>query len=737
MTLTAEQTLLSFSQDALLYFAANTVAQAGENLHARDEAIAQVGRKLSFIQAGFIREEYIKRIAKELKLKPKDLKEKTDAAIADHKKEQGNKDVSDGKTAFSIPDGADKEDVFNFGFYWLIDGRETGYHFQQGQDYFKQVSNFVIEPLFHSYADENNRIIRINNGVDAPVVVEMPSAAMISNELFSKFVFDQGPFLWWGDGSHLKKLNLKYLRDFPKAFPLNTLGWQREGFFAFFNFAYNGELIQYNEVGLVKHADKYYFSPASSDIYKDYRQENDQFENDRFLQYCKTDVTFSEWSNLLCDVYGDHAWAGIPSIFVALFRDIVFRIDNNCPHLYCYGPTQTGKSKFAQSVMAVFFNDMPMFQLNSGTDYAFSAYMERFRNCLIGLNEFDDKVVKEEWFQQIKGAFDGEGRMRGKGGSKKKTETQKINSMLALVGQWLSTKDDNSIVNRSIVRVFKTITKRTDEQLRSYENLKHYEKQGLSGMLIQLLQYREQLEKEYYQLFHETFSKMIKIMDGRKRKYIDRVLRNYCAMATMVNFFHDKVKLPFSKEEYIQWVCQEVIELTGMLDSSDALSDFWETLQGIWDQERYKLSLEDSLLKVEEFKKTARITEEGHDRTVEFAVSKRLLYIRLTQAQQLYAQKKKAMGGNAMDKVSLQTYIKNRNYYIGRVDSEDIGGNKYSCFILDYDILNQQGFVLEKKSLPGIPDYETRTSSKAAETEKKEKAPYGTQTSIPDDDVPF
>lgn len=675
-------------KDAVLHFAKKLMAQS-DDPHEKDVIIDKVFDWLSAIDQPVIHEEYVKKLISILKVSRK-LATTLIKNKAPKKEEVKIKDFD-----LALPAGVDKNEVLKHGFYSLINKEKTGYYFRSGENQFTSYSNFVMTPLFHKLdPDDNTRIIKIDNGILPPEIVELPSKALISIDQFRNFLFDKGPFFFDGTKQHLDKLNKRYLFEFPKAFELKTLGWQPEGFFAYFNASYNGKLEAYNEVGIVKHKEQYFFSPASSDIYKGFRQEDDMYENDRYLHYADSPINFSQWSRLLLDVYDEHAYAGVGFALVSLFRDLVFKVDNNSPFLYCYGQSKSGKSKFAESISNLFFKEMPAFNLNSGTDYAFAARLARFKNCPLFFNEFDDSVVKDEWFQALKGAYDGEGRERGKGGSKKKTEIQKVNGALILAGQFLSTKDDNSVLSRSIMRVFQLTKDRGDEQTAKYNYLKQLEKEGLSGILTDLLQYRNEVESEYYKLFNENFKATVMAIRKRKKHYEERVVRNYTALLTLYKKFNKYFDLPWTDQEYTQWVISEIITMSSLISQTDVLVDFWTSLETMYTEKLIKQGMHYKI----EIKQSVRLSGDEKDYNKNFSEPTPLLYVRIKNVQQLYARFKSQIKGSAIDFTSLVSYLKTRDYYIGYVGSDSFtqynaegnptGSVKTSAFIFDYDLLD-------------------------------------------------
>lgn len=654
--------LFTFKQDGILHLAKSLFDNATD-AHSRQDALDKVVEVLYSVPGDLVRDEYTKQVAAITKVPIKNIK-----ASMKQKQELDVVVVDDSSSSYRWPPGADKDEFFRWGFFTLTDGEKTGYYFQNGNSGFQAVCNFVLVPIFHKYdQDDNTRVIKIDNGVNPPEVVEMPSSAMVSVDQFKKFLFDKGTFLFFGNQQQLHKIQLRYLQDFPKAFELKTLGWQTEGFFAWYNYTFNGKLEAYSSVGLVEHGGKHFFSPAGSEIYSGFRLEDDMYENDRYLAYAQSSITFETWAAKMKLAYDDHALAGVGFALVSLFKDLVFKVDNNCPHLYCYGASQSGKSKFAESITNLFFKELPAFNLNSGTDFAFANRLARFKNCPVFLNEFDDQVVKDEWFQAIKGAYDGEGRERGKGGSKRKTEIMRVNSALILVGQYLSTKDDNSVLSRSVMRVFHKKEKRSKEQNDAYDFLKLAEKEGLSGCLTELLQHRPKLEKEYYPRFNETMKAMALTIRNHGKQYNERVLRNYAALVTLYEFFNESsLTLPWKSTAYRQWAVEEVLMMSAMISTNDVLTDWWTTVETLFGE---GLLREGEHYNIKD-KRLLRMTGEDGDYDNDLGDTKEVLYLRLKNVQQLYARFKRSMGSSCIDLTSLTSYLKNRGYYLGYINSE-------------------------------------------------------------------
>lgn len=613
-----------------------------------------------------------------------------------------------------IPDGVDPRFVLENGFYPYVNAGRTGYYFRTGDKSFVCQSNFTLEPLMHVYSKQDNkRIISIHNGFKQSIL-DMPSRAMISLDQFTATCYEEGNYMFWGSKVHLMKI-LNTINDkFPVCYELKTLGWQPEGFFAWSNAVFvpsatadGGQpVLPFNTLGIATVHDTHFFSPSASDIYKNQRQEDDEYENDRYLRHKalpalpnNDELNFSKWAHLFHAVYPEHSIYGIGYVFIGLFKDVIYRIDNNCPHLSAYGEKGTGKSKFAESVSAVFLTDLQPFNLNHGTDFAFFNRLSRFRNCVTWFDEFDDQAIKEDRFQSIKGAYDGAGRERGKGTNKNKTEIARINSALLLTGQYLSTRDDNAALSRCLVLAFTPNNDRSSSAINAYDTLKTIEKTGISGILTELLQHRHLFEKEYLKTFADTFATLRQMVTDAGGQYKERVLRNYTAIANCYRFFmchpalvegQRNLQLPFSYNQVLQGCTKDVIRLSTLISESDSLADFWNTVLYLLETgEIY----EGFHFRVEE-RAALHVKKDGHDKELKFTTPTKLLFIRLTTIHALYMEAhKRQTGKTGINKSSLELYISSSKGYFGqhsstRFHDKDGSGKVTSCYVFDYQQLN-------------------------------------------------
>lgn len=603
----------------------------------------------------------------------------------------GPTDVPEELAAY-LPAGIDPNFVLEHGFYAHLDKGRSGYYFRTGDKSFSPQSNFIVEPLMHVYSKgDNKRIIAIENGFKK-VILDMASKSMMSVEQFAAGCYEEGNFMFWGSKIHLMRI-LNTINDkFTQCFELKTLGWQPEGFFAWSNAVYipaEEKLEHFNNLGISCINDTNFFSPSASDIYKNQRSEDDEYENDRYLSYKSNGANIESWAELFNKVYPGLSIFGIGFVFIGLFKDLVYKIDNNCPHLSCYGEKGSGKSKFCESINAIFLNDLQPFNLNHGTEFAFFNRLSRFRNCVTWFDEFDDQAIKEDRFQSIKGAYDGAGRERGKGTNKNKTEIAKANSALMLTGQYLSTRDDNAALSRCIVLAFSPNNNRSSEDIKNYEDLKAAEKKGLTSIVPEILKYRPEFEKVYAKTFSETFSEIRELINAQGGEYKERILRNYTAIANCYKFFLQKIKMPFTYEQVVTRCVSDVMRLSTLISESDSLADFWNTVEylletgEIYDGFHFKIVYQKSVI----------VKRDGKEETKVLPKPTKLLYIRLTTIHKLYLEAhRKQTGKTGINQQSLELYIGSAKGYLGknssfRFTTKDGQSTVTSSFVFDYDLL--------------------------------------------------
>jgi DNA primase len=614
---------------------------------------------LASIPNQLIRNNYFNGITKKYKWKASEMMKQLNQLAEDKEEIKLDPDADDNYDA--VPEWMDKDELAKTGYCAVKNGKRFGYYsYMNGVKI--EITNFIITPLFHVRGKESRHLIQIDNG-KRKAVLDIESKALVSIDLLQQYIVSEGAFLIYGAKAQMLRIAASLLSNFPTCYEVHFLGWQKEGFFAFVDKIYvPGEgLKDLDQWGIMQHKDENYLVPAASAAYKELqRAGDDPYENERYLSYLPAPVTFSTWASQMQRVYQDKGITAVAYCILTIFRDIIFEIDNNCPHLYGFGERSSGKSKWADSIAALFYKKQrSAMNLNSGTDFAFFSYMQKFKNCPAQLNEFDEKVIKQEWFQAIKGVFDGEGRQRGVMGSKNKTEIMKIESTLVLTGQFLVTMDDNSIVSRSLIEGFHERELNEDDK-QEYNKLKSWEDAGLTSLLVELLQHRADFKKEYKGHFDTTLSEWRRSVKG---EFNQRIMQNWCHLATCYSLVHKKINLPVPAHEFETYCKKKANEWSRFIRNSDTLSEFWNTLAFLVDQG----TLVDGWdYQIQEKAECTIRKDRNEDYTHQFIEPTKLLFLRLNNVHKHYQQAyRMRTGKEGMSLENLMHYFSSRKYFLG------------------------------------------------------------------------
>ena len=686
--------------DGVTWKATLLMQNAGNDIVRRDAAVTEISAMLAKHPSEYIKSEYIKNLSKSLGITRKELQNR----VSNAGDTTTTADESD--RVHKLPESVSEEFVGEWGFYGLNDGpKKTGYWFDQGREKrFLNVSNFLATPLFHLYSvnkEMNKRMMEINNGYVSRTI-EIPSRSMISLDSFIGMAMEEGNFIFSGSRTHLLRLNEYWGDKFPMCFELMNLGWQDEGFFAYSDQVFNGDLMPYNEYGIVQHHEQHYYSPGANKKRSQRRLDGSKFDADHQLRYSPAPVTWEQWAAQMKKVYPEHYMMAISSVCMALCRDLVLKFSNNFPLGYCYGERQSGKSEFVLSIMNLFVNDAKMFNLNSGTDAAFFTYVSRFKNCVVGLNEFDDKDIRPEWFQAIKGFYDVEGRKRNK--DKYSMEEQPVNCMAVLAGQYLSTRDDNSITSRSLLCQFMAKPNRTKEEMGDFQQLVDWQKQGLNGILTEILAKRFETlaESNLKDMFDDTLAELRAEVKERELRWEDRVGRNYALMITFLRWANENWQMPYKLYEAKQYALGRMMDVVNIMTTTDVLMEWWNTMMRMADAGVLREGWHYKITHASEQKIKHRT---GKEIVLGADVPRMVLMMRLNICHGEYMKEYGKVSKTVMNQTSLVNYFKNREYWLGNKEQEwfsskDPKSGKLqkthtSVYVFDYDMLLKMGVNMQ------------------------------------------
>lgn len=531
-----------------------------------------------------------------------------------------------------------------------------------------EITNFSVAPIFHIKAGRESRhLIEVNNGWKR-AVLDVESKAMVSPDILQSYLVGEGNFIIFGSSAQYKRIASHLLQNFRECLEIKSPGWQRYGFFVFCNKIFLPEtkqLVDLDEWGVIEIDEQHFLVPAASAVYRTaIKTEDDPYENHRPLTYIESPITLEEWVIRMQRVYHMKGLVSVAYSIMCVFRDIIFSVDNNFPHLYFFGERNSGKSKCGESINNFFFVQREVKNLNSGTDFAFFAYMSMFRNCVALLNEFDEKVIKPEWFQAIKGVFDGESRQKGSMVQRGKIETQRVESGLVLMGQYLNTADDNSIVTRSIIEPFSE-RNLTDADKKAYTELKDIEQSGITALQIEVLQHRNQFKNEYKDIFNATLSEWRHAISD-PNEFNQRIMSNWAHLYSTMLLAKQYIKLSdhaVDLPHFKRYCKDKAMHWSKFVRSSDTLSEFWQTLQFMAEQ---GLIVENWDYRIDTTLELQIRKDKNESYTHTFSAPTKVLRIRLNSIHKLYQESyKRRTGKQGMDMENLLHYFRSRTYYVG------------------------------------------------------------------------
>jgi len=545
-------------------------------------------------------------------------------------------------------------------------------------------SNFIIIPLYHIYSKiDNKRLVRITNEHGESKIIDIPSKNFISVEQFQAYVYGEGNFIWSGGKAHYLKI-LKFIsNDFPVCNELKTLGWQREGFYAFANGIYNGSWQPVDEFGVTSHNGKRYFSPAFSVVYSNVREDDDEYENDRYFVYNEAPCTFGQWSQLMTDVYGSNATIAVSFAIATVFRDLIYEKYKIFPHLFLFGEKQSGKSQLAWSLSNLFFHNMPAFNLNSGTHVGLSRKASRAKNSIVWADEYTNDIDPRR-FQLLKAAYDGVGHEKGKLSNDSRTMINKINGAFCISGQYLPTLDDNALLTRACLLSF-IKKKYAKQEMERYEQLKKLEVAGISSLVCNIVDFRKVMEEQFAMTFSAIQEELKEDMTNEKLPYDERLVRNYCCLLAPVKIILESanpLELSFTYETLYAQVKHDIASMSKQISSSESISSFWKTVEYLLDEGKIQSGVD---FKINVTPSLSYTDKDGKEKTGPFDKPQNLLFIRFSRVHPLYMEKwRQQTGKNGIDLVSILHYLKNHKAYVGNAPGVRFDTSNTSAYVFKY-----------------------------------------------------
>ena len=581
---------------------------------------------------------------------------------------------------------------------------------------FSQESNFIIKPLFliKSKTDPK-RLYEIVNVFGNRIILDVPAKAMVSMAEFQVFVESQGNFLFQGNKTHFTLVKSKLYDNTQDAEEIKTLGWHRDGFYAFANGIYNAQFTEINEHGIIKHLhdtdeneaiEKHYFLPAMSSIYKN---EDDLFENEKKFVFVKRDTKFKDWAKLFYQCYGDNGIFGITFYLSSLFRDLIYSRYKFFPHLFAFGPPGTGKSTMAWSIQYMFGLERRPFMLNAGTAVGFHRTFSQFKNAVVWFDEYNNSIDFKR-VQDLKSAYDGAGHVKGEwsstGGSTNRTTSTPVHSTCIISGQELPIAD-NALFKR-VILLQHYQTQFSDEETQRLEKLKALQEKGLSHITGAMMKFRKKVEDEYYETFVKVSAELKKTLSNDDT-IEERIIQNAAMVATTYKILEDELPWPFDWEELKKAFLVNIRSQNNLISNAKETNQFWDVIDylissgELREGEDFKVEWKESVKVMIDRKKEA-------DKTLPEYMP--VFFMRLATAHPKYMTEVRRQGEKkGMDKGSLVHYLTNSKGYIGNTKStyfrRDDKGFQSSAYAFELGALEEMGYNFNRFQQEGNGDQNT------------------------------
>ena len=554
------------------------------------------------------------------------------------------------------------------------------------------VGDFFMEPLLHIQSDDdeqNKRVLKINRRYyKNPLYIEVNSKALLKKSTIEeRLIMLEAVNFTDGEERHWTKIKEWMSRNFVTCSEVKVYGNQQQDgssrkednmFFAFANGIYHQEEGKFqfspvNELGVVTHNKKNYYLPAFSNIYAG-SDKQDKYELISQLFYKdiapEKQCSFEQWASLMNRVYkinDNGKWAILFAIMCA-FRSNIHCIDRLFTAPFFMGPMSSGKTQIAISIRSLFISPkVPIFNLNIGTDAAMSTLMGTFRDVPVVLDEYNNKDISDIKFQALKGiVYDGDGRQKRKGTSGKEIENDKVYAPVIICGQETPQRDDNALMSRIIVcEVPKPPTERTQEDIDLFNRLKEIEENGLSNVLVEILQLRTLLMDKFRELKQECYNEIKHHLANTGE--IDRLMKTASLFLATCRLIEEytSLKLPFTYKEFFKIACDKIHFQVELISKTDKLAIFFKAMDVMIDTQAL---IEGRDFQISTPGKLTIKAPGGERQELPLSADTKVLFLRLSNIYTQYA--RSSYNSEASTQSTIEQNLRSNPAYLGIINSK-------------------------------------------------------------------
>lgn len=431
-------------------------------------------------------------------------------------------------------------------------------------------SNFVMRILYHITRGKiNKRVIVLKNNRGREVVMDVETEQITSFNKFKVITEGSGNFLFEGGQTDLMKIKNKLFEEEKPCLQIDTLGWNKKGFFTFSNGIYNSKFIPVDKYGIVQYDEFNYYIPYHPET------EESLSLNEKKFAFKDSPVTWAQWAPLYYKSFGEAAMPALVFGVATLYSDAIFGFKNNFPMLFLYGEGGSGKSTVVNFLQYLFGSPQPALKLSekANTDKAKIRKLAQFSNALACMEEYIndlDMSVKKT----ITGLYDRLGYERGTLESKFGTETVPIQSTVIITGN--EYPDDDPLLQRLIILDYNH-NQRTEEVVKVFDKLVQLNRLGITTVTGQMLQYRDSIIANFDREYREQFVEFKKAYKGPSVP--DRMIENNALLLAIYKIIRNAGReWPFEYATFRDYLLRTLASQADKRDTGAVLQRFWDLI---------------------------------------------------------------------------------------------------------------------------------------------------------------
>jgi len=547
---------------------------------------------------------------------------------------------------------------------WRFYQRGNKYYVKSSENSYREVSNFVLEPLFHIKSTyDARRLYRMTNDCGVSEDMDLEQKALTSKQAFITAVESLGNFLFTGNDADLAVIKGYLYANTKSCKKITQLGWQKEGFWAWANGALTaeGSWTPINDLGIVQVDGMEYYIPACSSVTE---MDEGLYTQERKTIHEESQADLKTWCGKMRATYGENAVVAVSYCFAALFRDVCVQRFDCFPLLFVFGQKGTGKTKFIVSLMGLMGKPEKGTDLTNLTDSAMGEYLSKVRNGYVHIDEYKNDARPTQ-IAMLKGVYDSRGRSKMNMERGKQREQTPADCGLILSGQEMCTAD-NALFSRTIY-LTTAKTSWTEEEQKTFEDLKDYEKRSLTPITNRLLSHRKEVEARFAASYAQAYDDMRHEVEVEK---IDgRIVEDWCMVLAMQHaLLGCGVELPWSYSQLVEIFAGMIERQAVSVSDTNEVSDFWHGVETLLSDGEIELEYD---MKVIHGKHPLLLSVGEGKSEHQWEAPRPYDVVELNPARVFKAYAKmnaqaKTRGGGTVPQETLMYYLKAQSEYLGK-----------------------------------------------------------------------